>query len=415
MGSYSTRFEFRPPAAELKLCVIVPAKNEASGINDTLTALYHQVDPQGLPIRRQYYEVLVFANNCTDATAQIAQQFAVDHPDGAFHVFEDSLPPDQAHIGYVRRVLMDEAYHRLCTVHRPRGIIASTDGDTTVGPTWVYHTIQAIEQGADVVGGRIVAEPQPTGRYYHLQDVSYRYLQAQVESIIDPDSADPWPRHFQNFGPSLAVTAELYARAGRLPIVPALEDVRFYEALQRCDARIRHCPRVQVLTSARTQGRVAFGFSVQLQQWEQMRQRGTSFTVPEANYWIFRFTLQRQVRCAWQRKSYTLTQLIARSLMLSPYELYDRMCQTLYFGEFWQWLMSQPTVEALLAQRFSAVDISIAIAGLRHYVQRATPRVPTRRAGTVRYVGGDGASETRWSGLLYETPRAPRPRSRGNS
>ena len=408
------KFGLPPPVAELKLCVIVPAKNEESTIRNTLSALYHQVNAKGVPIDKRTYEIIVFANNCLDNTADVARRFATDHPDGQLHVVEHHLPPHQAHIGYARRVLMDEAYRRLMTLGRLRGVIASTDGDTTVGRTWIYHTLLAINRGADVVGGRIVAQPQKIGRRYYLQDVTYRYLQAQVESIVDPDPMDPWPRHFQNFGPSLAVTAELYEHAGRLPVLPALEDVRFYEALQRCDAHIRHCPRVQVLTSARTQGRVAFGFSVQLQQWERMIQQGRPLLVPEARYWILHFTLQKQLRCAWQRQSFTLLQLIARSLMLSPYELYDRMCRTRYFGEFWQWLMALPEVENLLTHRFASVDIAVAIADLRRYIQRVTPPVPTRLTDTDQYADGRDVQVTEWTALNRETHRVPHRQSAGS-
>ena len=377
-------------------------------------ALYHQVDSRGLPINKDWYEIIVFANNCTDATATIARHFAAEHPACVLHVIERQLPRHQAHIGYVRRVLMDEAHRRLSALNHLQGVIASTDGDTTVGPTWIYHTLKAIAQGANVVGGRIIAQPQPIGRRYYLQDVMYRYLQAQVESIIDPTLSDPWPRHFQNFGPSLAVTAELYERAGRLPVLPALEDVRFYEALQRCDARIRHCPRVRVLTSARTQGRVDFGFSVQLQQWEQMWQEGTPLLVPGADYWIFRFTLQRRVRCAWQHQSFGLWQFVARSLLLSPYELYDRMRRTSYFGDFWQGLMALPEVEALVAQRFVPVDIAVAIDDLRHYVRQTKPLVPIRRAGTHSYAGGSDARAYNRLMPNGETHRALHLRSAGN-
>ena len=391
MESPTIKFGLPPPLATLRLCVIVPAKNEEHTIEKTLTALYQQVDAAGEPIDKRVYEVIVLANNCTDATVAVARQFAVDHPDSLLHVVEHHLPAHQAHIGFVRRVLMDEAYRRLMRLGRRRGIIASTDGDTVVSSTWIHHTLSAIYRGADVVGGRIIAQPQKIGRLYYLQDVTYRYLQAQVESIIDPDLADPWPRHFQNFGPSLAVTAELYERAGRMPVLPALEDVRFYEALQRCDARIRHCPRVQVLTSSRVQGRVAFGFSVQLQQWEHMTQQGLPLMVPGADYWITRFTWQKQLRCAWQRESFTLLQFVARSLMLSPYELYDRMRRTAYFGELWHWLMALPEVESLLTHRFAPVDIACAIADLRQYVRQVRPLVAIRPDDTDPSAGDSSA------------------------
>ncbi len=223
--------------------VIVPAKNEEQALPAALKALYQQTDPEGRPINRRCYEVIVLANNCTDATAEVVHRFARAHPDAHFHVVSCHLPPPCAHIGYVRRVLMDEAYRRLMLRGQARGVIASTDSDSTVNTTWVYHTLKAVRQGADAVGGRIRTTSQAIGRKYYLQDVMYRYLQAQLELIIDPQPADPWPRHFQNFGPSLAVTSEFYERAGRMPVLRKLEDVRFYEALQRCDARIRHCPR----------------------------------------------------------------------------------------------------------------------------------------------------------------------------
>ena len=404
-------FRLPPPNPELKLVVIVPAKNEEYALPATLAALYEQTDSEGHPINKRWYEVIVLANNCTDATAKVATAFVEAHPDACFHVVDCHLPPPQAHIGYVRRILMDEAHRRFMLLGRPGGIIASTDGDSTVNATWIYHTLKAIRQGADVVGGRILAQPQAIGRRYYLQDVMYRYLQAQLESIIDPQPADPWPRHFQNFGPSLAVTAEMYERAGRLPVFRALEDVRFYEALQRCDARIRHCPRVEVLTSARTQGRVDFGFSVQLQQWEQMLQRGTPFNVPPADYWAFRFKLQRHLRQAWQRHSLMALPPVARMFSLSAYFLHYNMESNQYFGAFWQWFAQLPEVERSVAQRFSSVPITDAIAGLRRLVQQTPPFVPIGLDGTGPFVGAADAVAKR---LAYKRRRAPRHRSTGS-
>lgn len=404
-------FRLPPPDPALKLVVIVPAKDEELALPATLEALYHQTDPRGYSIDKQWYEVIVLANNCSDATAEVALNFAQAHPDSRLHVVACHLPPPYAHIGYVRRILMDEAFRRLMILGRLRGIIASTDGDSTVNPTWVYHTLKAFREGADVVGGRIRTNPQAIGRRYYLQDVMYRYLQAQLESIIDPQTADPWPRHFQNFGPSLAVTCELYERAGRLPVLRALEDLRFYEALQRCDARIRHCPRVEVLTSARTQGRVDFGFSVQLQQWEQMLQQGAPFTVPPADYWAFRFTLQQHVRQAWQRRSFMGLQPVAQLFSISPYLLFNRVEESCYFGAFWQWLTQLPEVEQLVAQRFSPVPITEAIIGLRQLLRQITPFVPIDPGGSGPFVGAADATE---KGLVYERHREPHHRSTGS-
>ena len=404
-------FRLPPPDPELKLVVIVPAKDEERTLPATLEALYQQTDAKEILLNKRWYEVIVLANNCRDATAEVANDFARRHPDGQLHVASCRLPSPYAHVGYARRVLMDEAYRRLMLRGRLRGVIASTDGDSTVNTTWVYHTLKAVRQGADVVGGRIRTNPQAIGRRYYLQDVMYRYLQAQLESIIDPQSADPWPRHFQNFGPSLAVTCELYERAGRLPVLRSMEDVRFYEALQRCDARIRHCPDVQVLTSARTQGRVDFGFSVQLQQWEQMLQQGEPFVVPPADYWAFRFTLQQHLRQAWQRRSFTALQPVAQMFSLSAHLLFNRMEGDRYFGTFWQWFAKLPEFDRLIAQRFTPVPITDAIAGLRQSTRRVTPFVPIDPNGSGPFVGVADAPE---KVLACERHRAPHHRSTGS-
>jgi hypothetical protein len=79
--------------------------------------------------------------------------------------------------------------------------------------------------------------------------------------LLDPDSFDPWPRHTEHSGASLAVTLEAYRRAGGIPPVPIGEDRAFVEALRRVDARVRHSPAVRVVVSGRTIGRAAGGMA----------------------------------------------------------------------------------------------------------------------------------------------------------
>ena len=116
-------------------------------------------------------------------------------------------------------------------------------------------------------------------RAFHLPDVTYRYLVAEVEARLAPDPFDPWPRHFQHFGPSMAVTADAYRRVGGIPPLPSLEDVAFYDALRGIGARIRHSPAVRVTTSARPDGRTGFGFAVQLRRWSEMGKQHEPFLV----------------------------------------------------------------------------------------------------------------------------------------
>ena len=140
-----------PPLPQCEVCVIVPVQNEAETLESTLTALAHQVDLVGRPLDSTRYEIILLANNCSDDSAAIARRFASQHPTLALHVVERTLRAAEAYIGRVRQILMDEAYRRLIALGRRRGVIASTDGDTQVAPTWVAATIQEIARGADAV------------------------------------------------------------------------------------------------------------------------------------------------------------------------------------------------------------------------------------------------------------------------
>ena len=260
------------PARGLQICVIVPARNEAEGIADTLHALCQQVDGAGLPRSPESYEILVLANNCTDNTAEIARGVSLNYPEHQLHVCEVTFHPDHANVGRARRWLMHCAAVRLGGFRNSRGIIASTDADTVVDPDWLAAIALEIANGADAVGGRIMLgqrgdDTDRALRRYHLHDVLFQHLLAELGSRLDPVGHDPWPRHYQHFGANLATTVDAYLAVGGLPHVPMLEDIAYVETLRRADLRIRHSPRVRVRTSARRDGRVALGLSTQLEEW----------------------------------------------------------------------------------------------------------------------------------------------------
>ncbi|RYE17657.1 MAG: glycosyltransferase, partial [Sphingobacteriaceae bacterium] len=209
--NYNNTFdEAIAPSAFLKVSIIVPARNEARNIRKALGALRLQTDNNGILLNPQLYEVLLLVNNCSDQTFAIAKNYQKKYPDFPLHLAEIKLPPKKANIGFVRRLLMDEAYRRLSINENSKGIIASTDGDTQVDACWVYHIIQEVANGCDAIGGRILTRPNKNiSRIYHLRDVTYRSLLSQAEALIDPEDHDPWPRHFQYFGASMAVTCNV--------------------------------------------------------------------------------------------------------------------------------------------------------------------------------------------------------------
>jgi hypothetical protein len=365
------------PLQQCEVSVIVPAKDEAQTIIATLTALANQTDLHGQPLNPLIYEIIILANNCVDETAAIARQFAKQHPDLVLHIAEVTLPYDRAYIGYVRKMLMDEAYLRLISLGRSRGIIASTDGDTEVAATWIAATLHEIGSGVDAVGGRILTDRDsrqalhPQAKSHFLQEVSYRSLVAQVEFHLDPDPYDPLPRHYQHYGASLAVTAEMYAKAGGLPPVRTPEDEAFYQALLRVDARFRHSPLVQVTTSARVSGRSPVGLAAQLCKWAELSE-GSTLKVEPVTAMIAWFQSRHKLRSLWQRLlsgskiSVDEVEPLAGKLGISTNWLFAELLQHHTFGKLFDRVTQYQQQSSL--NHWQPIDVTIAIGELRQYL-----------------------------------------------
>jgi glycosyltransferase involved in cell wall biosynthesis len=357
----------------LQVSVIVPVRNEAAHLLKTLEALRNQLDEHGNPLSAGIYEVLLLANNCTDNSAQIAINYQQKFPAFLLQVKSIYLPPAKANIGTVRRMLMDEAFRRLTENGNPNGIIASTDGDTIVDSQWIGNIIKEIAKGNDAVGGRILTKADNSrSRLYHLRDVMYRTLLAQAETILDPVINDPWPRHFQYFGASLAVTCKAYERAGRLPQVPYLEDKAFYNALIGIDAKVRKSNAVKVYTSTRMAGRVEVGFSEQLKKWNGLARKHAAQLVEPAEALLIKFKNRFALRKC--RQIYLKTGRcpkevisIARALSISAVWLKIQLENSRYFGCLWQ-QVEKKMVDGKWNAIWKPVPITIAIAELRLFI-----------------------------------------------
>ncbi len=269
-----------------------------------------------------------------------------------------------------------EACRRLESGHTS-GIIASTDGDTLVDSYWISHILREIDAGNDAVGGRILTFPESgPARLPHLRDATYRHLLAQAESAIDPCPHDPWPRHHQHFGASLAVTCQAYVQAGRLPVVRYLEDDAFVKALHRIDARVRKSPAVRVFTSARLQGRVEVGLSWQLQEWATQHKAGYCQLVEDPKVSLSRFRLRHDLRMAWTQRHQpgNLTRLapLARQLGLPTGWLMSQLASHSYFGQCWEVIDNQFST-VMAAAETSTVSITESIAWLRTWLQEKQP------------------------------------------
>ncbi len=374
-----------PPRDTVEAVVIVPVRDEAATLPSALDALAAQVDLSGRPLASDRYEIILLANNCEDASAAVARHWARRHPRLVLHVVERTFAPADAHIGHVRRLLMDAGCERLEAAGRRRGIIVSTDGDSTVHPTWLAATLLEVRRGADAVGGRILVRPPDKGHErahgswrYHLRDIGYRMLATAWESSLDPDPADPWPRHHQHFGASLAVTTHAYRRAGGLPPEPALEDMAFERALRRVDTRLRHSPLVCVTTSARASGRTPIGLATQLAEWEIMARDGAPYLVESAPAIEARVRARRDLRIHWLAAqsgalmSTTTGDELADRLGLSPRWLTEVIAQNADhrspFGALDALVSERQRMEGQWAARWPLVDVTAATASLRHAV-----------------------------------------------
>jgi glycosyltransferase involved in cell wall biosynthesis len=280
-----------PPDPVLQAVVVVPARNEEARIADCLRALAEQegVEPGA-------FEVVLVLDRCTDDTRARALDATSRHPSPPLIVLEADV--DGA--GHARRLGMDFACERLLATGRPDGLIASTDADSRVAPDWLAIQLALAADGARAIGGRIdldpleaanlpaaVLESRTVQARERLARVRARTARPGAATTAGKPPADARQSgsacgHHQFSGASLAVTARTYREVGGLPIGEALEDEAFERALEDRGIEILRTARVQVTTSARTDGRASRGLArdLALADWRARRCfRATEFTV----------------------------------------------------------------------------------------------------------------------------------------
>ena len=246
---------FRNQARSTQAVVAIPAHNEADWISRCLTALHKQQGQVG-------FRVVLLVNNSTDGTAFIARsmQPALDYP---LEVVEHEFSPERQDAGQARRMAMELA----ATWISGDGVLLCTDADGQVAPDWLLANMLHIRSGADAVAGRAVIDPIDAAAIpaiLHEDDArecAYAALLDEIDTLLDPDPADPWPRHNEHSGASICVTTDAFHRTGGIPALPVGEDRAFFTALRRIDAQVRHAMDVQVTVSGRIHGRATGGMA----------------------------------------------------------------------------------------------------------------------------------------------------------
>ena len=232
-----------PGPIALRAVVVIPAYDEADTIGSCLLAVASQ---EGLSAE-EFAAVLVVHPGTSDDTRGVAAR-AVAQTDLRLTV----LTGPGGGPGPARRMGMDLAASLL----GPRGLIASTDADSVVAPDWLIRQLDAIESGADAVGGYI--ELDPTGLHPFVAE--YRAARA-AERLEIVHAHTPHAEHHHFAGASMALTAEAYHRLGGIEPLAALEDEALERALRAHGLRIERPLSVRVRTSARLTGRASAGLA----------------------------------------------------------------------------------------------------------------------------------------------------------
>jgi len=332
---------------ERRIVVAIPVKNESDRIGPCLRALAGQ---QGALADK----LVLLLNNCTDDTAHQIRRVAPSLGTPCAMI-ERRLYGAEATAGFARSLALRHAAAGLSD----NDVLITTDADGEVDPVWVSENLHAINQGADAVCGRADIDPAEAHLIpAHLQDDDSKEctLHAMLDEIawrLDPDPADPWPRHTQDAGASIAVTVGAWRRAGGMPPVPTGEDRAFIENLRRVDARIRHSCSVRVTVSARAIGRAAGGMADTIRRRMIEQDEFTDAAIEPAIDRYRRITFRAKARAAWATPDGDHSAL-AQALGVSRTVVTDALHHP-FFGQAWASL--QEDCPRLLQHRVRFLDL----------------------------------------------------------
>ena len=371
-----------PISKKCFVCVVIPARDESEFLQKTLESFTNQIDLCDAALDADIFEIILLLNNCRDNSADVARAFQKEHKNINLHIREIELPLSDSNSGFVRRILMNEAFQRLTKNRENGGIIITTDGDTRVADDWIAANIYEIKTGADAVGGRILfsetelAAMNPAARRFHLIDEKYQLLVAELEAILDFQTHDAAPRHHQHFNGSFAATTEIYEKAGGVPEVSSMEDVAFFRALMRIDAKVRHSPLVKVFTSARNSGRTEAGLSTQINDWKILAEQGKDFFVESAEAVEKRLKNQnnlRRVQLAFQKNNApneVEIEKLAKDFCISFKDLFDEIKRPQIFGSLLENVLQMQSENKIWNDKYPFVPVNDAVGKLEKLLKK---------------------------------------------
>jgi len=301
--------------------IAIPVKNAEAQLGACLHSLGAQT--------RKFDRLVLLLNNCTDASLGVCNQFAAQQP--GVEVFEKTLSGSLASAAEARRLALHYA-----AAPGPDSIILTTDADAVLERSWIEKNMREIENGAQVVCGVTKTDPLDAGNLQdvlHLDHMRERVLLDildEIAHLVDPDPNDPWPRHQQQSGASIAVTRDIFYLASGMPHEATVEDQALVERLRLVDARIRHAPDIVVNLS----GKPARGMGIVEAARRRMRQQDAlaDEKLEPAIDALRRATARARMRAVRQGRENEGA--LAQDLLIDPVEM-QRILAAPFHGQAW--------------------------------------------------------------------------------
>jgi GT2 family glycosyltransferase len=315
------------PSRLTPVVVAIPVKDEEGHIAACLRAVARQEEIQA-------NRIVLLLNDCADSTCRVIREVA-PALSAPVEVIEHIFAADTGSAGYARHLAMEHVARGLTD-----GVLLTTDADGRVAPDWIAANVAAIQAGADAVAGRAIIDPADAlliPQQLHADDAlecRYGEILDEIASLLDPDPSDPWPRHTEHSGASIAATVDAYRRAGGMPLVAMGEDREFFRRLQLIDARIRHAPDVTVTVSGRIVGRAEGGMADTIRRRLVKPDEWLDDRLEPPDDFMRRVSLRDALRQIWASGHEAQLGAIADELRVRKSWLADAMMSA-FFGELW--------------------------------------------------------------------------------
>lgn len=294
--------------ASLKMAIIIPAKNEATGIVETLQAIVNQRALKNTFFNNAFFEVLVLCHNCSDNTYDKCLEFSKAHPGlNLYPIILNSTVADN--VGAARRILMNIASERL---QDSNGFIISTDADTIPHKKWLFHIEKYQNTAVSLICGFISVNLNNVSgqtRVYLSAKDEYLLLKSKLEDKLLPNPNDPWPRHNYHWGPNMAIKRHAYKAIGGISPLHFLEDVDMYNKVVSKGLVVRHCLKTKVTTSTRIESRCDEGFGAELRVWTQYY--GVAYNVEGLEKLLNRYSIYHLIKMLYKSSSLEIFEKIS--------------------------------------------------------------------------------------------------------